>query len=70
MVNDIFNKFLECNCNPAGAIEVPGQLPGGCGMGNTGQLCECKERVNGRNCDTCKDGYWNLDRYNPLGCEG
>lgn len=62
--------FLECSCNPAGAKQVPGYPLGGCGRYNDGRLCECKENVNGRICDTCKPGYWNLDRQNPLGCEG
>ena len=60
----------ECNCNPAGAKEVPGYPLGGCGAGVTGLLCECKDRVKGRNCETCKQGYWNLNINNPLGCEG
>ncbi|XP_029655372.1 laminin subunit alpha [Octopus sinensis] len=32
------------------------------------KLCECKERVIGNICDTCKTGYWDLDSNNPLGC--
>lgn len=62
--------FSECNCNPNGAKEVPGYPLGGCGEVITGRLCECKERVIGRICDTCIPGYWNLHRNNPLGCEG
>ncbi len=60
----------ECNCNPAGAKEVPGYPFGGCGAYNDGRLCDCKDRVGGRICDTCKDGFWNLDVRNPYGCEG
>ncbi|KAK3091660.1 hypothetical protein FSP39_021617 [Pinctada imbricata] len=59
----------ECNCNPAGAKEIPGYPLGGCGEVIKGQLCECKERVMGRICDKCKNGYYNLDRNNPLGCD-
>ncbi|KAK6179097.1 hypothetical protein SNE40_011531 [Patella caerulea] len=59
----------ECNCNPDGAKEVPGFPLGGCGEVIKGQLCECKERVQGRICDTCKPGYYSLNRNNPLGCE-
>lgn len=66
----IFVLSTECNCNPAGAKEVPGYPLGGCGEVITGRLCECKERVIGRICDTCEPGYWNLNRNNPLGCEG
>ena len=61
--------FKECNCNPAGAKEVPGYPLGGCGSHVTGQLCECKERVEGHICDMCKAGHWNLNKNNSLGCE-
>lgn len=61
---------LECSCDPAGAKEVPGYPLGGCGAHAGGQLCECKDRVGGRICDTCKPGYWKLDIHNPEGCEG
>ncbi|XP_071119471.1 laminin subunit alpha-like [Haliotis cracherodii] len=59
----------ECNCNPAGAKEIPGYPLGGCGTVTKGQLCECKDEVMGRICDTCNPGYWNLNRNNPSGCE-
>ena len=64
--------YPECNCNPAGAKEVPGYPLGGCGSSNVqpGQLCDCKEWVSGHNCDSCKPGYWNLDINNPNGCRG
>lgn len=32
--------------------------------------CHCKEHVEGRRCDTCVNGYWNLREGNELGCEG
>ena len=51
-------------------MEVPGYPLGGCGSHQTGQLCECKDRVIGHICDTCLPPYWNLDINNPLGCEG
>jgi len=60
----------ECSCDPAGAKEVPGYPLGGCGAYTDGQLCECKDRVAGRICDTCQPGYWNLRIHNPHGCEG
>lgn len=66
----LFDWFVECNCNPAGAKEIPGYPLGGCGEVIKGQLCECKERVMGRICDQCMPGYFKLDRNNPLGCEG
>ena len=59
---------VECNCNPDGAKPVPGYPLGGCGIVNKGVLCECKENVMGRICDTCEPGYWDLDRNNVDGC--
>jgi len=60
----------ECSCDPAGAQEVPGYPLGGCGAYSDGQLCECKQHVAGRICDTCQAGYWNLQIHNPHGCQG
>jgi len=34
-----------------------------------GGECECKVNVAGRRCDTCKDGYYNLQTSNPTGCQ-
>lgn len=42
----------------------------GCGSVPAGQLCQCKVRVQGRICNDCKSLFWNLQEYNPLGCEG
>ncbi|XP_076440495.1 laminin subunit alpha-like [Babylonia areolata] len=58
-----------CNCNPAGSKEIPGYPLGGCGIITVGLLCECKEKVQGRICDQCQPGYWNLDRNNAQGCQ-
>ena len=59
----------ECNCNPDG---VPPTFfaDGGCANVAPGTLCTCKERVEGRICDTCKPLFWNLEGNNPLGCSG
>uniref|UniRef100_H2YEQ8 Usherin n=1 Tax=Ciona savignyi TaxID=51511 RepID=H2YEQ8_CIOSA len=52
-----------CNCHRGGVVnetmdcaKVDGQ-------------CECKPRVKARRCNTCVDGYFNLRRENPHGCE-
>lgn len=34
-----------------------------------GELCQCKERVQGRICDQCRPLYWNLSANNFHGCE-
>lgn len=54
-----------CNCNPAGLSAAFA----GCGSVPAGELCECKSRVHGRICDTCRPLYWNLQQANPEGCE-
>lgn len=41
----------------------------GCGSVPEGELCLCKERVQGRICNDCMPLYWNLQEYNPVGCE-
>lgn len=30
--------------------------------------CHCKENVEGRRCDHCKRGFWNLNELSPKGC--
>ncbi|CAF0941718.1 unnamed protein product [Rotaria sordida] len=56
----------ECKCVPAG---VRNDFPG-CGRHNIpGVLCLCKQNVEGRQCDRCKEGFWNMKANNPLGCE-
>ena len=60
-----FFLFAECNCNPSGVIESFG----GCDKAPEGSLCVCKPRVMGRICDQCEPLYWNLQPYNPDGCE-
>ncbi|KAK2708492.1 hypothetical protein QYM36_014189 [Artemia franciscana] len=55
----------ECNCDPAGVVDSFA----GCGSVPKGELCACKERVEGRICNKCRPLFWNLQKYNPLGCE-
>ncbi|XP_071808051.1 laminin subunit alpha-like isoform X2 [Asterias amurensis] len=63
-----FPACEECNCDPAGVVDVPGQPLGGCGS-STGGACLCKDNVQGRTCDTCEPTFWNLQISNPDGCE-
>lgn len=55
----------ECNCDPAGIIESFKS----CADAPKGTLCVCKERVNGSICNECKPLYWNLQQWNPRGCD-
>lgn len=59
-------RAIDCNCDPAGVVEGFG----GCGTVPKGELCQCKERVQGRICNQCKPLYWNMETSNPLGCKG
>lgn len=61
--------FPECTFNPAGVIsnftgcsafEKPGEL----------KTILCKKNVQGRECSDCRESFWNLQRWNPDGCEG
>ena len=58
----------ECNCNPEGVTDNFFAM-GGCASVPKGELCECKDAVTGRICDTCKPLFWNLRASNPNGCE-
>ncbi len=59
----------ECNCNPDGVTEDFFAL-GGCDAVPEGSLCTCKENVEGRICHVCRPLFWNLQSWNPKGCEG
>ncbi|OWF54908.1 laminin subunit gamma-1-like [Mizuhopecten yessoensis] len=54
-----------CSCDLAGSLVVVNNFPT-CNPldGN----CECKELVEGRTCDRCKVGYFNLNTDNEFGC--
>lgn len=68
---DDINTCRPCQCQITGTIngdltcdpytdEVQGLVAG---------RCHCKPFVDGENCDRCKNGYFNLTRENPDGCE-
>lgn len=60
-----------CNCDLGGSLDQ-----GICDSytdvihGLESGRCKCKPNVEGRRCDTCKNGYWNFDELNPRGCQG
>lgn len=60
--------FLACDCDPAGSLDE-GICDSTSDEENEAGSCHCKTNVQGRRCDTCKDGFWNLDANNTLGCE-
>lgn len=67
-------KCHGCECNPLGTVHNSNsKQPKQCDL-NDGQ-CECKLNVKNRQCNECKEGYWNLKsnegceecKCNPLG---
>ena len=62
--------FIACDCDPRGSEEE-----GICDAytdkedGHESGLCHCKRNVEGRRCDHCKAGFWNLNDLNRDGCE-
>ena len=58
---DWLNECISaCQCSSAGSLHTACHL-------TTGK-CSCKDNVEGHNCDSCKDGTYNLDVANPQGC--
>lgn len=65
-MNFIKSFFPACNCDPSGSLsELCNTDPNNSiGMGQ----CTCKKNVEGKNCNQCKDGFYNLRIDNPEGC--
>ncbi|KAM4604969.1 laminin subunit alpha-3-like isoform 2-T2 [Polymixia lowei] len=55
---------IECQCDVKGTLSGVGE----CQQRN-GQ-CHCKPNACGHACDTCKDGYFLLQKRNYFGCQG
>lgn len=69
---DIQSPYVckACDCDPIGALD-DGICDSHTDLSNDIEAgaCHCKAHVKGRRCDTCKDGFWNLNEANPDGCE-
>ncbi|XP_055695879.1 laminin subunit beta-1 [Lutzomyia longipalpis] len=69
---DIQSPYVckPCDCDPHGSVD-----DGICDSVTDPEYnieagaCHCKVNVKGRRCDSCKDGFWNLNPDNPMGCE-
>ena len=59
------DRCQACNCDTSGITGEPGSDM----CGRTEGLCACKDNVTSRTCGECKDGYWNLTKANPYGCQ-
>jgi len=51
--------FLACNCHPKGTQRHSDNSLLQCNL-QSGH-CPCKSNVQGRQCDRCENGYWNLN---------
>ena len=66
-----YHIISACDCDPSGSLRN-----GQCDDHTDQQYdlvagrCHCKTYVEGKRCDRCKDGHWNLDENNPDGCQG
>ncbi|KAL0852381.1 hypothetical protein ABMA28_000578 [Loxostege sticticalis] len=49
---------VACDCDPRGSS----------GPCDSSGYCQCKQNVEGPNCDSCRPGTFGLDAANPLGC--
>ena len=50
---------IACNCHPKGTQRHSDNSLLQCNL-QLGQ-CSCKSNVQGRQCDKCENGYWNLN---------
>lgn len=56
---DKSGSLNDAKCDPVTDVE----------QGLIAGRCHCKELVEGDNCEKCKNGYFNLTKENPIGCE-
>ena len=59
------NGCSPCGCDEKGSVMNENNLPT-CNPEN-GQ-CHCKVHTHGKTCDSCKDGFMNLEMENEFGC--
>lgn len=70
MITNECGLLSACNCDERGSLS-----DGICGSvedlenGIVAGACHCKTNVKGRQCDQCKEGYWNFTAENPTGCQ-
>ncbi|XP_053741447.1 laminin subunit beta-4 isoform X1 [Synchiropus splendidus] len=63
--NALLQACRECSCERRGTQVVQCPLGSPCFCDSVTGQCACRTGVSGVHCDTCEDGYWNLD----AGCQ-
>lgn len=58
----VFYRPPACECSAEGSRSSECDVLSG--------QCVCKENVEGRRCDRCKPGFFNMRREDPDGCQG
>ena len=59
----LYTRCISCQCNTAGT-SADSTL-----CDTTSGNCNCKQNVQGSDCDECKPGYFSLRASNSQGCE-
>uniref|UniRef100_A0A8C4F1H6 Laminin subunit alpha 3 n=1 Tax=Dicentrarchus labrax TaxID=13489 RepID=A0A8C4F1H6_DICLA len=64
LVTDNPRGCIECQCDVKGTLSGVGECEQKSGQ------CHCKPNACGHACDTCKDGYFLLQKKKYFGCQG
>ncbi|KAM6919501.1 laminin subunit alpha-3-like [Lycodopsis pacificus] len=64
LATDNSRGCIECRCDVKGTLSGAGECEQKSGQ------CHCKPKSCGHACETCKDGYFLLQKKNYLGCQG
>ncbi|XP_026168530.1 laminin subunit alpha-3-like isoform X2 [Mastacembelus armatus] len=64
LATDNADGCIECRCDLKGTLSGVGECE------QTGGQCYCKPNACGHSCDSCKDGYFLLQKKKYFGCQG
>ncbi|XP_054482290.1 laminin subunit alpha-3-like [Anoplopoma fimbria] len=64
LATDSSRGCIECQCDVKGTLSGVGECEQKSGR------CHCKPNACGLTCETCKDGYFQLQKKKYLGCQG
>ena len=58
----LFSRCISCQCNTAGTLNDSTLCD------TISGVCNCKQNVQGSDCDECKPGFFSLQSSNSQGC--